>query len=353
MRPGCPDDYESVLAALRLRGKTDWSTGRFRTTIMVVATIISVQGTLTEVSLPAKTPDVLEWLRKKYKSPGLQFQGKLKNEDVFYSVFATPATEEDEDTNQHMLPPPFHDDAFQGVIALLKSTSTNSDEYEKPASAHEDLPSSEYDEYYASCTFDEEAEDEGEKDDDEPDEEEDVDGVADEEDDTETPDTQDVPAAVYTLHQENVFVDHPLRTKVRDMFGSADLEIAILNKCIADAQRWFIDIDWKSPAFREMVRNRAISLYGVRKLLETMTVDEFVNTSEVDRHPERWMDKLRQAGERDKALYSRKTTASMQMYCSSCKKKTNCDYYQMQTRSADEPMTTFVTCLECDKRWKF
>jgi transcription elongation factor S-II len=84
-----------------------------------------------------------------------------------------------------------------------------------------------------------------------------------------------------------------------------------------------------------------------------MTPEEFVNTSEVDRHPDRWMDKLRQAAERDKALYSRKTTASMQMYCSSCKKKTNCDYYQMQTRSADEPMTTFVTCLECDKRWKF
>ena len=28
-------------------------------------------------------------------------------------------------------------------------------------------------------------------------------------------------------------------------------------------------------------------------------------------------------------------------------------YYQMQTRSADEPMTTFVTCHECGKRWKF
>jgi transcription elongation factor S-II len=57
--------------------------------------------------------------------------------------------------------------------------------------------------------------------------------------------------------------------------------------------------------------------------------------------------------ERDKALYSRKTTANIQMYCSGCKRKTNCDYYQQQTRSADEPMTTFVTCLECDKRWKF
>ena len=38
--------------------------------------------------------------------------------------------------------------------------------------------------------------------------------------------------------------------------------------------------------------------------------------------------------------------------CGKCKKN-NCTYYQMQTRSADEPMTTFVTCLECGKRWKF
>lgn len=38
--------------------------------------------------------------------------------------------------------------------------------------------------------------------------------------------------------------------------------------------------------------------------------------------------------------------------CGKCKsKKTH--YYQMQTRSADEPMTTFVTCLNCDHRWKF
>ncbi|EDO05373.1 Transcription factor S-II (TFIIS) central domain family protein [Babesia bovis T2Bo] len=28
-------------------------------------------------------------------------------------------------------------------------------------------------------------------------------------------------------------------------------------------------------------------------------------------------------------------------------------YYQLQTRSSDEPMTTFVTCLECNNRWKF
>ena len=37
--------------------------------------------------------------------------------------------------------------------------------------------------------------------------------------------------------------------------------------------------------------------------------------------------------------------------CKRCKSyKTT--FYQMQTRSADEPMTVFVTCHNCDSRWK-
>lgn len=38
--------------------------------------------------------------------------------------------------------------------------------------------------------------------------------------------------------------------------------------------------------------------------------------------------------------------------CGKCKKR-NCTYNQVQTRSADEPMTTFVLCNECGNRWKF
>ena len=38
--------------------------------------------------------------------------------------------------------------------------------------------------------------------------------------------------------------------------------------------------------------------------------------------------------------------------CGRCKTyKTT--YYQLQTRSADEPLTTFVTCVNCSNRWKF
>ncbi|PPR05519.1 hypothetical protein CVT26_009003 [Gymnopilus dilepis] len=38
--------------------------------------------------------------------------------------------------------------------------------------------------------------------------------------------------------------------------------------------------------------------------------------------------------------------------CSRCK-QWKCVYRQQQTRSADEPMTTFVTCTVCGNRWKF
>jgi len=38
--------------------------------------------------------------------------------------------------------------------------------------------------------------------------------------------------------------------------------------------------------------------------------------------------------------------------CSRCKQR-KCVYRQQQTRSADEPMTTFVTCTNCGNKWKF
>ena len=38
--------------------------------------------------------------------------------------------------------------------------------------------------------------------------------------------------------------------------------------------------------------------------------------------------------------------------CKKCK-NSRCTVHQMQTRSADEPMTTFVTCIVCNNTWKF
>jgi hypothetical protein len=38
--------------------------------------------------------------------------------------------------------------------------------------------------------------------------------------------------------------------------------------------------------------------------------------------------------------------------CKKCRSKKT-TYYQLQTRSADEPMTTFASCLSCNTQWRF
>lgn len=46
-----------------------------------------------------------------------------------------------------------------------------------------------------------------------------------------------------------------------------------------------------------------------------------------------------------------KESATDQFPCAKCKGR-KCTYYQLQTRSADEPMTVFITCLNCGNKWK-
>ena len=59
----------------------------------------------------------------------------------------------------------------------------------------------------------------------------------------------------------------------------------------------------------------------------------------------------------EKCLTGRWTSAEEkattdQFRCGKCgQRKTT--YHQMQTRSADEPMTTYVTCVNCNNHWKF
>ena len=51
-------------------------------------------------------------------------------------------------------------------------------------------------------------------------------------------------------------------------------------------------------------------------------------------------------------IYDVQQKINSEFKCRRCKSN-NCSYYQLQTRSADEPMTTFVSCQECGNRWKF
>ena len=69
-------------------------------------------------------------------------------------------------------------------------------------------------------------------------------------------------------------------------------------------------------------------------------------------NPERWQTLIEKKMKRDASKYTDNIQASTNMYtCRKCKSN-RCTYYEMQTRSADEPATIFVTCLDCGKHWR-
>ena len=69
-------------------------------------------------------------------------------------------------------------------------------------------------------------------------------------------------------------------------------------------------------------------------------------------NPGRWTALIQQKALRDQSKLTTNIEASTDMYtCKKCKSK-RCTYYELQIRSADEPATIFVTCLDCGKHWK-
>ena len=76
----------------------------------------------------------------------------------------------------------------------------------------------------------------------------------------------------------------------------------------------------------------------------------FMNYSDIQ--PDKWKELIEEKNTRLENRYFPKIEASTDNFtCRKCKSN-KCTYYQLQTRSADEPMTTFVTCIDCGNRWK-
>jgi transcription elongation factor S-II len=138
------------------------------------------------------------------------------------------------------------------------------------------------------------------------------------------------------------------------------LESHVLQYVVNLSKQCAVDVDWANRVFWNSYRSRAIVIYEnllngwITKLKNgDVTPDTFADMTIIQMNPEKWQPILTKISEYETKLYSAQKTASIMLDCRKCRKKTNCDYYQLQTRSADEPMTTFVTCLECDSKWKF
>lgn len=89
-----------------------------------------------------------------------------------------------------------------------------------------------------------------------------------------------------------------------------------------------------------------------RVIKREFTPKQLVEMTPQELLPENWKALIDEKYRRDKILYETKKEAMTDQFkCGKCHSRETC-YFEMQTRSADEPMTIFITCLNCGKRWK-
>lgn len=145
-----------------------------------------------------------------------------------------------------------------------------------------------------------------------------------------------------------------------DQDVATNLEKGIYNYAIQESNFKKIVKKWENPAFAQLYLDRLKTIYVNLKnptLLGSLQKGEIVPQSlafmtHQEFAPEKWKDLLDQKMKRDIAKYDKKIEASTDMFtCKKCHSK-KCTYYELQTRSADEPATIFVTCLDCGKHWK-
>ena len=144
------------------------------------------------------------------------------------------------------------------------------------------------------------------------------------------------------------------------------IEKGIYNETIEISTKQNISKSWNCIIFKNLYKNICIDIYSnlnpqsyinngrlICRLIEKEFEPFQMASMEYPRmFPEVWKEILDSKHKRDRYLYEINTEMSTDTYtCGRCNKK-QCTYYQLQTRSADEPMTTFVTCLNCGKRWR-
>ena len=145
-----------------------------------------------------------------------------------------------------------------------------------------------------------------------------------------------------------------------------DMERGIFNHTLEEAKRRGIRRVWDNPEFQtlyEVGARRTItnvdyaSYVGNARLLTRMREGEFkphdiAGMTYSELFPEKWGNMIEMAIKKEaKMLEVDKSAATDMFRCSKCGKR-ECTYYEMQTRSADEPMTQFIRCLNCGKQWK-
>ena len=159
--------------------------------------------------------------------------------------------------------------------------------------------------------------------------------------------------------------------KLCDFFGKIEnidnkekhannLEKGIYNWAVKEATNKRVVKKWDNQFFVQIYLDHLRSVYtnlNNEKLLQTLISGE-IKSHEIafmthqELLPEKWDELITLKSKRDQNKFETNIEASTDTFtCRKCKQN-KCTYMGVQTRSADEAMTIFVTCVSCGNRWK-
>lgn len=119
-----------------------------------------------------------------------------------------------------------------------------------------------------------------------------------------------------------------------------NIEKSIYNYCIRSSKKYNIVPSWENSKFVNLYKTK--SFYIVSLLHEPHIIHALNEKTLKGRDIADYKDNTNIFEEEiEEGIFECKKCGS---------KKTS--FYSLQTRSADEPMTNFITCLECQNRWK-
>jgi transcription elongation factor S-II len=162
-----------------------------------------------------------------------------------------------------------------------------------------------------------------------------------------------------TLFRENI--RKKLGIILNDDKKALNLEKGIFNYSLKEASLRKVVKKWDNAYFVHIYTDHLRSIYN--NLKDNSYILNQISTGDLKPHtvafmthqemrPDIWETMIQAKIKRDKHKFDTNVEAATDVFkCRRCKSNKT-TYYQQQVRSADEPMTTFITCLDCGNRWK-
>jgi len=168
------------------------------------------------------------------------------------------------------------------------------------------------------------------------------------------------------MRLNTVQVIEKLFNKVLTKNESEQLENEIYKQSLNDALIQHITRDWSIELYKNLYKSIARKVIGNlnsnsyiqnKELFEKykqnkVSLSEICSMNYYTLYESKWKEMIEHQKLIEKRqLEGNKSMATDQFLCTRCFKR-ECTYYEMQTRSADEPMTIFINCLNCGKNWR-